>query len=50
MNFSLGIDLGGSSVKAVAVTPDGQLLGDTNVSFDVHEQFDWARRVRPERP
>ena len=50
MTFALGIDLGGSSVKAVAVTPDGQLLGDTNVSFDVHEQFDWARRVRPERP
>ena len=50
MTFALGIDLGGSSVKAVAVTPDGRLLGDTNDSFDVQAQFDWAQRVRPERP
>src|SRR3954469_23858899 len=44
--FTLGIDLGGSSVKAVAVTPEGKLLGATNVPFDVNEQLDWARGIR----
>ncbi len=46
MTFALGIDLGGSSVKAVAVTPEGKLLGETNVPFDANEQFDWARRIQ----
>lgn len=46
MSFALGIDLGGSSIKAVAVTPEGQLLGETNVPFDVNEQLDWARRIQ----
>ena len=46
MTFALGIDLGGSSVKAVAVTPDGNLLAQTNTPFDVNEQFDWARRIQ----
>jgi glucokinase len=46
MSFALGIDLGGSSIKAVAVTPEGTLLGETNVPFDVNEQLDWARRIQ----
>jgi glucokinase len=46
MTFALGIDLGGSSVKAAAVTPDGKLLAQTNVPFDVNERFDWARRIQ----
>lgn len=46
MTFALGIDLGGSSVKAVAVTPEGKLLSETNVPFEVNEQFDWARRIQ----
>ena len=45
MTFDLGIDLGGSSIKAVAVTPEGKLLAEQNVPFDVNEQFDWARRI-----
>src|SRR5687767_10185979 len=45
-SFALGIDLGGSSVKAVAVTLEGKLLGERNVPFDVNEQFDWARRIQ----
>ena len=44
--FALGIDLGGSSIKAVAVTPAGVLLGETNVPFDVNEQLDWAHRIQ----
>ena len=46
MTFALGIDLGGSSVKAVAVTLEGKLLGERNVPFDANEQFDWARRIQ----
>ena len=46
MTFALGIDLGGSSVKAVAVTPEGRLLGETNVPFEVSEPGDSTRRVR----
>jgi len=46
MSFALGIDLGGSSVKAVAVTIEGKLLGETNVAFDVSERLDWARQIR----
>ena len=46
MNYALGIDLGGSSVKAVAVTPEGQRLGDTNVSFDGGEPLDWSRLIQ----
>ena len=46
MNYALGIDLGGSSVKAVAVTPEGQRLSDTNVSFDGGEPLDWSRLIQ----
>ena len=46
MGFALGIDLGGSSVKAVAVTAEGQLLHQSNVAFDVNEKGDWARLVQ----
>src|ERR1051325_10184800 len=46
MTFGIGIDLGGSSVKAVAVTPEGKLLAKRNVSFDLHEQLNWARRIQ----
>jgi glucokinase len=46
VSFALGIDLGGSSVKAVAVTPEGKLLRETNLPFDASAQLDWARRIR----
>lgn len=46
MSFALGIDLGGSSVKAVAVTADGVLLSDTNLPFNVQEEFDWGRKIQ----
>jgi glucokinase len=46
MSFALGIDLGGSSIKAVAVTPVGKLLAETNVLFEVNEELDWARRIQ----
>jgi glucokinase len=46
MNFLIGIDLGGSSVKAVAVTPEGRLLQQANQSFDPLAPGAWARCVQ----
>jgi glucokinase len=45
MSYALGIDLGGSSIKAVAVQPDGTVLEKCNVPFDAGAQLDWARRI-----
>jgi glucokinase len=46
MNYSIGIDLGGSSVKAVAVTDDGQTLGKENIPFEANEPMDFAAKIR----
>src|SRR5689334_17149453 len=46
MSFALGLDLGGSSVKAVAVTPEGRLLDEKNVPFDADAPLDWARQIQ----
>lgn len=40
----IGVDLGGSSVKAVAVTTDGHLLGSRNLSFQ-DRNMEWADQV-----
>lgn len=42
MTYAIGLDLGGSSLKAVAVTPQGQLLQESNVSFDAGADRAWA--------
>lgn len=46
MSYAIGIDLGGSCVKSVAVTPDGQMLAQSSVSFDAGANMDWAEKVR----
>ncbi len=46
MTFTLGIDLGGSSVKAVAVTAEGKLLRQMNAPFAADEPLDWARKIQ----
>jgi glucokinase len=46
VRYGLGIDLGGSSVKAVAVTPEGQTLQRTQADFDPAVRMDWATEVR----
>lgn len=46
MHFLAGLDLGGSSVKAVALTPNGTRLDQVNLPFDASEQLDWARLVQ----
>jgi|SRR5438093_1180155 len=46
MSHALGIDLGGSSIKAVAVTPEGRTLAQRQVGFDPDADQDWAKRIR----
>lgn len=43
--YAIGIDLGGTRVKAVAVTPDGETLFSENIAFEVEEKMDWAKRI-----
>lgn len=45
MKYLLGIDLGGSSIKAVAVTPDGCTLAQVNEPF-VDRDLEWAVKLR----
>jgi glucokinase len=42
--YHIGIDLGGSSVKAAAVTPEGRLLRSLNVPFQDRD-MEWAAKV-----
>lgn len=46
MSYSIGIDLGGSSIKAVAVTVAGEVLGRSQIEFEVGEKMDWAEKIR----
>lgn len=46
MSYLLGIDLGGSSVKAVAVTPVRETLGRFNEPFDPDQRLHFAETVR----
>ncbi len=45
-DYSLGLDLGGTSIKAVAVTTSGKILATTNVPFDAKGKMDWAGKIR----
>lgn len=46
MSYAIGIDLGGSSVKTVAATPEGTTLAQSTLSFDPGAKMDWAQKVR----
>ena len=46
MSYTIGIDLGGSCVKAVVVTPDGETLSRHNLPFDAEAEMEWADRLR----
>jgi glucokinase len=46
MAYFLGIDLGGSSVKAVAVTPEGKVLSRHNEAFDPDRRMHFAQTIR----
>ncbi len=44
--LALGLDLGGSSLKAVAMTEEGEILHRFNRPFDVAVPMDWAAKVQ----
>ena len=46
MDYAIGFDLGGSSVKAVVVTSEGETLKRANVAFDPGVAMDWARTIK----
>jgi predicted NBD/HSP70 family sugar kinase len=46
MDYAIGIDLGGSSVKAVAISFSGEIIERVNEDFDVDQQFDFAKKIR----
>jgi glucokinase len=46
VNYAIGIDLGGSSVKTVAITPEGKTLAQSTLDFDAGAKMDWAQKVR----
>ncbi len=46
MDYAIGIDLGGSSVKAVAITASGEVFHRENQDFDADQQFDFAKKVK----
>lgn len=46
VDYAIGFDLGGSSVKAVVVTTAGDTLAKKNVTFDPAAPMDWARTIR----
>jgi len=46
VDYAIGFDLGGSSVKAVAVTSEGETLSTKNVAFNPEIAMDWARTMR----
>jgi glucokinase len=46
MSYAIGIDLGGSSVKTVAVTPEGRRLAEAVATFDSGASMDWSQKIR----
>jgi glucokinase len=46
VSYAIGIDLGGSSVKTVAITPEGKTLAQSTLNFDAEARMDWAQKVR----
>lgn len=46
MSYAIGIDLGGSSVKAVAITPAGKTFLQQTVEFVDDVRMDWACKIR----
>jgi len=46
VDYAIGFDLGGSSVKAVAVTTEGETLTQKNVAFDPGVSMQWARTLQ----
>ena len=46
MSYTIGIDLGGSHVKTVVVSGDGETLANHNLPFDPGLNMDWGRCIK----
>src|SRR5215207_3347073 len=46
MRYALGIDLGGTSIKAVSVTDGAKVLAKINRPFDLQVKLAWAENIR----
>ena len=46
MSYTIGIDLGGSHVKTVVVSGDGETLSNHNLTFDPGLNMDWGRCIK----
>lgn len=46
MNYAVGFDLGGTNIKAVAVTANGTLLEKASCPTEDNESAGWAEKVR----
>ena len=46
MSYFLGIDLGGSSVKAAAITASGEVLRQEHFGFEADQPMAWAEKIR----
>ncbi len=46
MSYAIGIDLGGTSIKATATTPRGESLGHSRVPFRPDEPGDFAAKIQ----
>jgi glucokinase len=46
MSYAIGMDLGGSSVKAIAVRPEGTILHRRTFEFDPDQPMEWASQMR----
>ena len=46
MDYGLGIDLGGSSIKFVTVMENGETLSNGQQDFDPEEPMQWAQYIR----
>jgi len=43
---AIGIDLGGTNIKGVAVTEDGDTLVQTNLGFEPEQEMVWADKIK----
>lgn len=46
MTYSIGVDLGGSSIKALAVSSARETVDKENIPFEPDEKMDWAQKIR----
>ena len=44
--YAIGIDIGGTGVKAVVLAPDGEMLSETNRPFGAGRPLHFAETVR----